>query len=76
MDIFRLVGEYCSKNASVSQQEVFNRVQQLQQIKGKQIGLIELAADLDIETVTVIFSRINSKGVRLSQADFAMSKIR
>jgi len=75
LDIFRLVGDYCSKNASVGQQEVFNRVQQLQQIKGKQIGLIELDADLDIETVTVIFSRINSKGVRLSQADFAMSKI-
>lgn len=41
----------------------------------KQIGLIELAADLDIETVTEIFIRINSKGVVLSQADFAMSKI-
>src|SRR2546422_5412843 len=75
LDIFRLVGDYCAKNPSVGQQEVFNRVQQLQQIKGKQIGLIELDADLDIETVTVIFSRINSKGVRLSQADFAMSKI-
>lgn len=41
----------------------------------KQIGLIELAHDLDIETVTEIFIRINSKGVVLSQADFAMSKI-
>lgn len=41
----------------------------------KQIGIIELAADLDIETVTEIFIRINSKGVVLSQADFAMSKI-
>jgi hypothetical protein len=30
---------------------------------------------LDIETVTEIFIRINSKGVVLSQADFAMSKI-
>jgi hypothetical protein len=34
-----------------------------------------LAGDLDIETVTEIFIRINSKGVVLSQADFAMSKI-
>ena len=42
LDIFRLVGDYCSKNPGVGQQEVFNRVQQLQQIKGKQIGLIEL----------------------------------
>ena len=30
---------------------------------------------MDIETVTEIFIRINSKGVVLSQADFAMSKI-
>jgi len=75
LDIFRLVGDYCAKNSAVSQQEVFNRVQRLQQIKSKQIGLIELDADLDIETVTEIFIRINSKGVVLSQADFAMSKI-
>ncbi|OIP67563.1 hypothetical protein AUK42_06855 [Candidatus Atribacteria bacterium CG2_30_33_13] len=40
-----------------------------------QIGLIELNSDLDIETVTEIFIRINSQGVVLSQADFAMSKI-
>ena len=35
----------------------------------------KLTHDLDIETVTEIFIRINSKGVVLSQADFAMSKI-
>ncbi|OAV63544.1 hypothetical protein Barb6XT_03123 [Bacteroidales bacterium Barb6XT] len=37
--------------------------------------MIELTPELDIETVTEIFIRINSKGVTLSQADFAMSKI-
>jgi hypothetical protein len=36
---------------------------------------LNLAPELDIETVTEIFIRINSKGVVLSQADFAMSKI-
>lgn len=35
----------------------------------------KLTHDLDIETVTEIFILINSKGVVLSQADFAMSKI-
>jgi hypothetical protein len=39
------------------------------------VGLIELAEDLDIETVTEIFIRVNSAGTELSQADFAMSKI-
>src|SRR5690606_11885464 len=37
--------------------------------------VIELAEDLDIETVTEIFIRVNSAGAALSQADFAMSKI-
>lgn len=47
----------------------------LYHIKHKLIGMIELSHSLDIETVTEIFIRINSKGVELSQADFAMSKI-
>ena len=34
-----------------------------------------LAEDLDIESVTEIFIRVNSAGSPLSQADFAMSKI-
>lgn len=34
-----------------------------------------MAEDLDIETVTEIFIRVNSAGASLSQADFAMSKI-
>jgi hypothetical protein len=39
------------------------------------IRLSELNSDLAIETVTEIFIRINSAGVVLSQADFAMSRI-
>lgn len=39
------------------------------------IGLIELNSELNIDEVTEIFIRINSSGVVLSQADFAMSKI-
>jgi hypothetical protein len=50
-------------------------LEHLRGIPKKQVGLIELDSDLDIETVTEIFIRINSKGVVLSQADFAMSKI-
>ncbi|MBZ5658763.1 MAG: hypothetical protein LAO56_26280 [Acidobacteriia bacterium] len=34
-----------------------------------------MVEDLDIETVTEIFIRVNSAGAELSQADFAMSKI-
>lgn len=39
------------------------------------VGVIELNSGLDIDTVTNIFIRINSKGMVLDQADFVMSKI-
>ena len=41
----------------------------------KQVGVIDLSGNLDIERVTEIFIRINSKGVPLNQADFVMSTI-
>jgi len=71
----KLVPGYVAANAGVSEDLVYERLDRLCDITKKQIGLIELAADLDIETVTEIFIRINSKGVVLSQADFVMSKI-
>ena len=74
-NLFELVNHYCSLNSDMSQQEVFNKLNNLQNISSKQIGMIELDSDLDIDVVTEIFIRINSQGVVLSQADFAMSKI-
>jgi hypothetical protein len=54
---------------------VYDSIESLRGIVNNSIGLIELNSDLDIDTVTEIFVRINSAGVVLSQADFAMSKI-
>jgi hypothetical protein len=73
--LIKSVKEYCEKNPEVDPEKVEATITNLMQIAKKQIGLIELASDLDIETVTEVFIRINSKGVVLSQADFAMSKI-
>lgn len=73
--MFDLVNQYCTANPGTTQQEVFRSIELLRGITSNQIGLIELAADLDIETVTEIFIRVNSAGVPLGQADFAMSKI-
>lgn len=73
--IFQLVTAYCQKNASVSQDAIFVTIEKLRKIINNHVGVIELAEDLDIETVTEIFIRVNSAGVELSQADFAMSKI-
>ena len=72
---FNLINEYMQKNPELPQSKVIESIGNLYNLAKKQIGLIELASDLEIETVTEIFIRINSKGVVLSQADFVMSKI-
>lgn len=73
--LFEDVTTYCERNPDVDRKIVEKNIEKLLQIKSKQVGFIELDSGLDIETVTEIFIRINSKGVVLSQADFAMSKI-
>jgi len=73
--ILKLVRHYLELNPGVDEDLIEKSFTALVNIPKKQIGLIELAHDLDIETVTEIFIRINSKGVVLSQSDFAMSKI-
>lgn len=72
---FAFINNYLQLNPEVDQNKVVEAINNLFNLTKKQIGLIDLAGDLDIETVTEIFIRINSKGVVLSQADFAMSKI-
>ncbi|MCO6426621.1 DUF262 domain-containing protein [Nitrosomonas communis] len=74
-DLFEIADNYFEINPDVDKKHVRSAFSNLINIPKKQIGLIELSPDLDIETVTEIFIRINSKGVVLSQADFAMSKI-
>ncbi|MBR4693629.1 MAG: DUF262 domain-containing protein [Bacilli bacterium] len=71
---FDFISEY-SKKFNMDANIVSNRVTKLRSIKNVSIGRIELGSALDIDVVTEIFVRINSKGVVLSQADFAMSKI-
>ena len=75
INVFELVDEYCAKNKGVDRNAFYKTIESLRQITKKQIGVIELEHDLEIDVVTTIFIRINSKGVILSQADFAMSKI-
>jgi len=72
---YGFIKEYFHQNTEVDHQKVEANLSQLEGIKNAQIGIIALADDLDVETVAEIFIRINSKGVPLSSADFAMSKI-
>ncbi len=73
--LFDLVTDYCARNPGTRKDDIFRSLELLRGITSNQIGLIELNHELDIETVTEIFIRVNSAGVALSQADFAMSKI-
>lgn len=66
---------YVKANPGVDEDAVFVTLEKLRKIINNHVGIIELAEDLDIETVTEIFIRVNSAGSQLSQADFAMSKI-
>lgn len=69
------VDDYVERNPETDRKQIGRVLERLKKIVNNHIGLIELAEDLDIETVTEIFIRVNSAGVELSQADFAMSKI-
>lgn len=73
--LFALVNAYVERNPGTNQDAIFQIIEKLRKITNNHVGVIELDGDLDIETVTEIFIRVNSAGAELSQADFAMSKI-
>ena len=74
-NLFKLTNDYTAKNPGTDPERVSDVLVKLTKIVNNHVGVIELAEDLDIETVTEIFIRVNSAGTELSQADFAMSKI-
>lgn len=74
----RFIADFHSKNPELTEEDLDKidlRMSRLLNIKNKQVGAIELSAQLSIETVTEIFIRINRTGTKLNNADFAMSKI-
>jgi hypothetical protein len=73
--MLQITKAYAKANAGVDEDAVFAVLEKLRKIINNHVGIIELAEDLDIETVTEIFIRVNSAGARLDQGDFAMSKI-
>ena len=74
-DPFDFVPKYCAENPGVRANDVNKAITELKGIANRQIGVIELDHSLDIDEVTEIFIRINSKGTALSQSDFVMSKM-
>lgn len=74
-DDYEFIETYCRNNPDMDFRTLNKKIKRIVDIKTKDLGIIEISAELDIDTVTDIFIRINSKGAVLSQADFAMSKI-
>ena len=73
---YKFIKEYCKQNGLDDREdEIEPTISKLQSIQSINLGVIELSQVLSIDDVTDIFIRINSQGVVLSQADFAMSKI-
>lgn len=74
----RFIKDYLALNNIESDEDadrIGDRIEKLKQIKNSDVGNITLDASLPIDVVTEIFIRINDAGVKLSQADFTMSKI-
>jgi uncharacterized protein with ParB-like and HNH nuclease domain len=73
--LLKLIKSYTAANPSADEDALHESLDRVGKIVNNHVGIIDLAEDLDIETVTEIFIRVNSAGASLSQADFAMSKI-
>jgi uncharacterized protein with ParB-like and HNH nuclease domain len=71
---FSFINNYANK-IGTNPDSISKKIKRLTNIVNKKVGVIELPGDLDIDKVTEVFNRINSKGVALSQSDFAMSRI-
>lgn len=69
------IPQYIEKNPEMGGNTLQKILNQLRGIESTSIGVIELSDRLDIDVVTDIFIRINSKGTPLSQGDFVMSKM-
>lgn len=73
--LLKLIKTYAAANPGADEDALHESLDRVGKIVNNHVGIIDLAEDLDIETITEIFIRVNSAGASLSQADFAMSKI-
>ncbi len=72
---FKFIKNYCTENPDMSEEDLEQILGKIKGLVTQSIGIIELSDTLQIDIVTDIFVRINSKGTTLNQGDFVMSKI-
>lgn len=69
------IPQYIQNNPEIAGEDLQRILNHLRGIESTQIGVIDLSEKLELDVVTDIFIRINSKGTALSQGDFVMSKM-
>lgn len=69
------IPQYIQNNPEMAGEDLQRILNHLRGIESTQIGVIDLSEKLELDVVTDIFIRINSKGTALSQGDFVMSKM-
>ena len=69
------IPQYIQNNPEIAGEDLQRILNRLRGIESTQIGVIDLSEKLELDVVTDIFIRINSKGTSLSQGDFVMSKM-
>ena len=72
---FEFIQQYLENNPDMNSKDLQMVLNRLRGIESTQIGVIDLSEKLELDVVTDIFIRINSKGTALSQGDFVMSKM-
>jgi uncharacterized protein with ParB-like and HNH nuclease domain len=64
--LLQITRAYAAANPGVDEDSLFGTLEKPRKIINNHVGVIELAEDLDIETVTEICIRVNSAGAPLS----------
>lgn len=67
--------DYFSKPIEVEVKDISTRINKLYSLTGYPFQALEIKPDVNEETVAEVFTRINSKGVSLNQADFILTLI-
>jgi len=66
---------YFSKPIEIEVKDISTRINKLYSLTGYPFQALEIKPDVNEETVAEVFTRINSKGVSLNQADFILTII-
>lgn len=69
----KVILEFLNKEIIYNKEEIAERINRLAQLKEYPYEALEINSDVDEEVVAEIFTRINSKGTILNQADFVLT---